>query len=158
MPCAASRSSRATRSARSTRSARPAARSAELDLLLEHDLALERPVHRALRGDLHEPLALIFGQLLWEAQRQVELRGRAALRRLVVDLALHVADVPALAHRVHLDGDRDARGEAHSEHLLRIWSRVVAALVLRLVDRERVVADHDPVLVAPVLPPGDRFS
>ena len=32
--------------------------------LLEHDLALQRAVHGALRGDLHEPLALVLRQLL----------------------------------------------------------------------------------------------
>src|SRR3954467_5765385 len=111
MPCVGWRSSRATRSARWTRSAPPAAPSAELDRLLEHDLALERAVDGALRGDLREALALLLGELLGEAHDHLKLRGRAALGRFVVHVHGHVADVPALPLGVHLDRDRGARGE-----------------------------------------------
>ena len=47
-------------------------RSAQLDLLLEHDLALERAVHGALGDDLHQPLALLLRQLLRQLHRQLE--------------------------------------------------------------------------------------
>src|SRR3954469_1109885 len=153
MPCAGWRSSRATRSARWTRSAPPAAPSAELDRLLEHDLALERPVNRALRGDLGEALALLLGELLREAHRHRELGRRAALGRLVVHVDLHVADVPALALGVHLDRDRGAGGEAHGEHLLRVRAAVGAAVRLRLVDGQLVLADAHGVLEALVAYP-----
>src|SRR4051812_38234703 len=147
----------ATVSGRSTRCGRPAPTSAELDRLVEHDLALERAVHRALGRDLHQPLALLLGELLGEAQDQVELGGRPSLSGLVLHLAFHVADVPALAPGVHLDGDRHARGEADGEHLLWVRPRVLAAVLLHLVDGERVSAHDDPVLVAPVLAPGGGF-
>ena len=47
----------------------PRARLSQLDLLLEHDLALERPVHRALGGDRHQLLALLLGELLGQLAR-----------------------------------------------------------------------------------------
>src|ERR1700710_2136817 len=92
-PCAPSTCRPATASAPSKRCARPAAPSAELDVLLEHDLALERPVHRALCGDLREPLALIVGQLLRQVHGHLELGGGAALGGLVVHVDRHLADV-----------------------------------------------------------------
>jgi hypothetical protein len=46
---------------------------------------------------------------------------------------------------VHLDRDRGARGKARREQLLRVWTFVVPALVDRLVDRQLVLADRDPV-------------
>src|SRR4051812_33695119 len=130
-----------------------AARLGQLDRLLEHDLALERAVHRALRGDLGQTLALLLRQLLGQPQRHLELGGRAALGRLVVDVHGHVADVPALALGVHLDRDRRTRGERHGQHLLRVRALVVTAVVLTLVDSQRVAAYRDRVLVTVVSDP-----
>src|SRR3954447_20061749 len=109
---AASTSSRAIPSARWPRSEK-------LELLVEDDFALERAVHRAARDDLHQPLALVLGQLLGQLHRDLEARGGAALGRLVLDVDADVADVPALAVGIHLERDCAARGEARCEQLLR---------------------------------------
>src|ERR671918_140916 len=122
----------------------------ELDRLLEHDLALERAVHRALSADLHQPLALIFRQLLWELHGHLEARERAALRGRVVHVDGYFADVPPLPLGVHLHRDRRARGEARGEQLLRARPAVLAALVARLVSGERVPTDLDLLLEPPV--------
>ncbi len=68
-----------------------------LDALLEHDLAVERAVHRALRGDHPQPLDLLLGEIVRQAQHQLELGRTAALGGRVLDVDLDVADVPALA-------------------------------------------------------------
>src|SRR3954469_20645788 len=46
-----------------------------LDTLVEHDLAVERAVHRALRGDDAQPLDLILAQGVGEAHDEVEAGG-----------------------------------------------------------------------------------
>jgi hypothetical protein len=46
---------------------------------------------------------------------------------------------------VHLDRDRGARGKARREQFLRVRTLVVPALLDRLVDRQLVLADRDPV-------------
>src|SRR3954451_2908414 len=114
-----------------------------LDTLLEHDLAVERAMHRALRGDDAEALDHLVAQRVGEAHDEVEAGRAAALGRRVVDADLDVADVPALALGVHLHRDRGARREARGEQLLRTGARVVAALVGGLVDRQAVFADLD---------------
>ena len=70
-----------------------------LNALLEHDLAVERAVHRALRGDHAQALDLILGQIVRQPHHELELRRAAALGRAVLDVHLDVADVPALALR-----------------------------------------------------------
>src|SRR3954452_4987464 len=141
VPCAAWRFSPATRSARSRRCARPAPGSPELERLVEHDLALERSVDGAFRGDLHEALRLLLGQLLGEAHGHRELGRGALLRGLVVHVDLHLADLPALALGVHLDRHRGTRGEARGEQLLGTRAVVAPSVVLRLPRRRVVCAD-----------------
>src|SRR5215210_8473298 len=48
-----------------------------LDTLVEHDLAVERPVHRALGGDHAQALDLLLAELLREAHDEVEAGGAA---------------------------------------------------------------------------------
>src|ERR671929_1241459 len=79
------------RSATSVREREP------LDTLVEHDLAVERAVHRALGGDDPQLLDLLVAQAVREAHEDVEARRAAALRRRVVARHLDAADVPALA-------------------------------------------------------------
>ena len=94
-----------------------------LNALQEHDLAVERAVHGALRGDHAQALDLLLGQVVGQAHDELELRRAAALGRAVLDVDLDVADVPALARRVHLHRDRRTRGEADGEQLLRARAR-----------------------------------
>src|SRR4051794_22994744 len=142
----ASRSSRATRSAHSTRCAPPGSGSPELERLVEHDLALERAVHGALGRDLHEPFRLLLGKLLRQADRHRELGGRALLGGFVVHVDHQLADRPALALRVHLDGDRRARGQARGQELLRARTLVGPTVVRRLVRGHVMRADLEVVL------------
>src|SRR3954471_10700462 len=72
-----------------------------LDTLVEHDLAVERAVHGALRGDHAQALDLLLAERVGKAHDQVEAGRAAALGRGVVDGVLDVADVPALALGVH---------------------------------------------------------
>src|SRR5205085_12433453 len=126
----------------------------DLDGLLEHDLALQRPVHRALRGDLHEPLALILRQLLGQRDDHAELGRRPALGGLVVHVHRHIPDLPPLALGVHLYRDRRTRRQARREQLLGTGTRVVAAVLLRLVGDDHVLADRAVVLEGSVLAAG----
>jgi hypothetical protein len=112
---------------------------------VEHDLTLERAVHRALGRDHLEPLDLLLVEVRGHLQHELELRGAAALGGRVVDVDREAAGVPPLALGVHLDGDRRARGERGGEQLLRARAEVVTARRLRLVDRERVIAGLDVV-------------
>src|SRR3954469_4133784 len=73
-----------------------------LDTLVEHDLAVEGAVHRALGGDHAEALGLVVAELLGEAHHEVEAGGAAAVGRRVVAGDLDAADIPALALGVHL--------------------------------------------------------
>mgnify|MGYP000701647973 CR=1 FL=1 len=72
----------------------------QLDVLLEHHLALEHAVHGALGADLHEALALLVGQLLREVDGHLEAGGGAALRGLVVHVDREVADVFAVQDEI----------------------------------------------------------
>ena len=101
--------------------------------LVEHDLALQRAVHRALGDDRHQLLPLLLGQLLRQLHVHLELRGRAALGGLVVHVHHHLADVPALAVGVHLHRDRAAGGQAGGQQLLRARAGVGPAVLLGLV-------------------------
>src|SRR3954451_11537809 len=148
---AASCVSRRTPSRSSRNRARPAGLAGEgdaLDPLVEHHLALEGAVDRALGGDDAQPLDLLLAQRVREARDEVEPRGTAALGRGVVAGDLDVADVPALALGVHLHRDRGARGQRRGEHLLRAGAGVLATLVRGLVDGELVVADPDDLAQA----------
>src|SRR5690349_24019959 len=77
-----------------------------LDTLVEHDLAVERAMHRALRGDDLQLRHLLVAEVRRQAQRERELRRAAALGGDVVAGDLDVAQIPALARGVHLDRDR----------------------------------------------------
>src|SRR5829696_5754255 len=57
----------------------------DLEPLLEHDLALERAVHRALGRDLHQARALFLGKLLGQLDHQLEAGRCPAVGGLVVD-------------------------------------------------------------------------
>src|SRR4051794_4260310 len=121
-----------------------------LDALVEHHLAVERAMHRALRGDDAQALDLIGAELLGEAHDELEARRAAAVRRRVVAGHLDASDVPTLAVRVHLHRDRGARGEAGGEQLERLGTGVASAHVGALVDRQLVAADLDRVAEAAV--------
>src|SRR3954471_10495391 len=116
-----------------------------LDTLVEHDLAVERAVNRALGGDHAQLLDLVLAQALREAHDDVEPRGAAAVGRRVVARDLDAAHVPALALGVHLHRDGGTGGEAGGEQLERLGARVGATDLGALVDRELVAADLDGV-------------
>src|SRR3954447_10381419 len=113
----------------------------------EHDLALERAVHRALGGDDPQALDLLGRHAGRQPQHEVELRRAPALGRGVLDGHLALGDVPPLAGGVHLHRDRGTRREAGREQLLRARRGVLPAVVLGLVGRHRVRADRDLVAV-----------
>src|SRR5919202_244060 len=98
-----------------------------LDTLVEHDLAVERPVHRALGGDDAQALDLLVRERLGQAQHKLEARRAPALGWGVLAGDFDAPDVPALARRVHLHRHGRARGEAGGEQLLRAGPAVVAA-------------------------------
>src|SRR5579871_156006 len=100
-----------------------------LNPLLEHDLALERTVDRALGRDHAKLFDLFLGEVVGKPHDELELRGAAALGLAVLGVDLDVADVPPLARRVHLDGDRRARGKAYREQLERVRTGVVSAVL-----------------------------
>src|SRR3954470_21106865 len=143
-PCtsSAAASPASRRTARSARASSVRERDA-LDTLVEHDLAVERAVHGALRGDDTQALDLVLAERVREAHDDVEARGAAAVGRRVVAGDLDAADVPALALRVHLHRDGGTGGEAGGEQLERLGSRVRPAHLGALVDRELVAADLD---------------
>src|SRR4051794_29215981 len=118
----------------------------ELDALVEHDLAVERPVDRALGGDLHQALDLVLLEAVREADDELEPGRAAALGGRVLAVDLHGTDVPALALGVHLERDRGARGQGSGQQLLGAGGDVVAARVEGLVRADVVVADADVVL------------
>src|SRR5918912_2260951 len=91
-----------------------------LDTLVEHDLAVERAVHRALGRDDAQALDLVLAQPLREPHDEVEAGRAAALGGGVVARDLYAADVPALALGVHLHRDRGARGERRREQFERL--------------------------------------
>src|SRR3954447_23551754 len=99
---AASAGSSRTRLRRSAHSSLGLGELDALDTLVEHHLAVERPVNRALRGDHAQPLDLLLREVRRQAQREAELRRAAALGGGVLRLDLDAPDVPALALRVHL--------------------------------------------------------
>src|SRR6185312_17176983 len=68
-----------------------------LNALLEHDLALQGAVHRALGGDHAELFDLFLGEVVREAHHELELGRAAALGRAVLSVHLDVSDVPSLA-------------------------------------------------------------
>src|SRR6185312_6425227 len=119
-----------------------------LDTLVEHDLAVERAVHRALGGDDAQALDLVLAQPLGEAHDEVEARRAAAVGRGVVARDLDAADVPALADRVHLHRDGRTGREAGGEELERLGPGVRSTDLGALVDRELVAADLDRVAEA----------
>src|SRR4051794_29107456 len=143
----AAASSASRRTARSRRATSVRERDA-LDTLVEHHLAVERPVHRALGGDDAQALDLVRAELVGEAHEQVEAGGAAALGGRVVAGDLDAADVPALALGVHLHRDGGARREARGEQLERLRAGVRTAHVGALVDRQLVAADLDGVAEA----------
>src|SRR4051794_17525773 len=137
---AASTGSRRTAASRPRSSAREAD---ALHALAEHHLALERPVDRALGRDHAQALDLLGAEVVGEAQDELERRGAAPVGRTVVAGHLDAAEVPALAHGVHLHRDGRAGREARGEQLLGAGPRVVASPVDRLTCGEVVVADLD---------------
>src|ERR1700750_499926 len=145
-PCtsSAAASSGSRRTARS-RCATSARERDALDTLVEHGLAVERAVDRALRGDDPQLLDLLLAELLGEAHDEVEARGAAAVGGGVVAGDLDAADVPALALGVHLHRDRGTGGEARGEELERLRARVRPTRVGALVDRALVAAYLDGV-------------
>jgi hypothetical protein len=112
-----------------------------LDTVVEHDLAVERPVHRALGGDDAQALDLLLAQPLREAHDEVEAGRAAAVGGRVVARHLDTADLPALALGVHLHRHGGTGGEARGEELERLRARVRATHLGALVDRELVAAD-----------------
>src|SRR3954451_1666421 len=121
-----------------------------LDTLVEHDLAVERAVDRALGGDDPQLLDLLGAELLREAHDEVEAGGAAAVGRRVIARDLDAAHVPALALRVHLHRDGRTRRERRGEQLERLGTGVGATDLGALVDRQLVAADLDGV-AEPVL-------
>src|SRR3954464_14805687 len=119
-----------------------------LDTLVEHDLAVERAVHRALGGDDAQALDLVLAEGVGEAHEQLEAGRAAALGGRVVAGDLDAADVPALALGVHLHRDGGARREARGEQLEGLGAGVRPAELRALVDRELVAADPDGVAEA----------
>src|SRR6478672_1219510 len=119
----------------------------DLDALVEHDLAVERTVDRALRRDHHEAVDLLLRESIGQADNEREARRTPALRRGVLALDLDRADVPALAVGVHLQRDGRTRGERDGEVLLRARRRVVTPGLTGLVGTDDVVADLEVVLV-----------
>src|ERR1700730_2657390 len=91
-----------------------------LDTLEEHDLAVQRAVDRALRGDHPEALDLLLGQVIGQTHDQLEFGRASPLCGAVLDLDLDPTDVPALARGVHLHRDRRTGCEADREKLLRV--------------------------------------
>src|SRR4051812_15464151 len=83
-----------------------------LDTLVEHDLAIEGAVHRALGRDDAQALDLLLGQRVGQAQDEAKAGRAPALGGRVLARDLDAADVPALARRVHLHRDRGAGGQA----------------------------------------------
>src|SRR3954451_17402973 len=116
-----------------------------LDTLVEHDLAVERAVDRALGRDDAEALDLLLAEAVGEAHDDVEAGGAPALGRRVVAGDLDAADLPALALGVHLHRHRRTRGQAGGQQLRRLGPRVRPAGVGALVDRQFVAADLDGV-------------
>src|SRR3954465_5738362 len=133
------------RSATSVREREP------LDTLVEHDLAVERAVDRALGGDDAQLLDLVLAEAVREAHEDVEARRTPALGRRVVAGDLDPADVPALALGVHLHRDGGTGREARREQLERLGAGVGSAHLGALVDRQLVAGDLDGV-AEPVFP------
>src|SRR3954469_17415280 len=121
-----------------------------LDTLVEHDLAVERAVDRALGGDDAQLLDLVLAEAVREAHEDVEARRTPALGRRVVAGDLDPADVPALALGVHLHRAGGAGRGASRAPLGRLRAGVGTAHLGALVDRQLVAADLDGV-AEPVL-------
>src|SRR5919202_7002346 len=121
-----------------------------LDTLVEHDLAVERPVHRALGGDDAQALDLLVAERVGHPHHDAKARRAAALGRRELARDLDAADVPLLARRVHLHRHRRARGQARSQQLLRARSPVGAARLRGLVDSQIVAAYPYDVAVTAV--------
>src|SRR3977135_1389033 len=122
-------------------------RADDLDALVEHDLAVERAVDRALRGDGHEAIDLLLREPIGEADDEREARRTPALRWGVLDVDLDRTDVPTLAVGVHLQRDGRARRERYGEVLLRARRRVITPGLAGLVGADDVFADLEVVLV-----------
>src|SRR3954471_5957643 len=143
-PAAASESRRTPR----RRSATSVRERDALDTLVEHDLAVERAVDRALGGDHPQLVHLVLAEALREAHDEVEPRRAAAVGGRVVARDLDAAHVPSLALRVHLHRDGCTGREAGGEQLERLRGGVGATDLGALVDRELVAADLDGVAEA----------
>ena len=115
-------------------------------MLVEHDFALEDPVHRALGGDDPQPLDLLLGEVVGELQHHGEARRAPAVGGGELGLDLHSADVPALVGGVHLHRHRRTGGEAGGQELQRVRPLVGAPEILPLVRRELMVTDADGLL------------
>src|SRR5215216_3801807 len=167
-PCTSS----AAASLASRRTARSACASSvrerdPLDTLVEHDLAVERPVHRALGGDDAQALDLLVAERVGQAHDDPKARGAAALGGRVLAGDLDASDVPVLARRVHLHRDGRTGGQARGQQLLWTWAGVGAARLRGLVDAQIVAADPHDMAVSvlttrgglhPVQPPALRYS
>src|SRR5919112_3893829 len=140
--------SSASRSAPRSRCATSVRERDALDTLVEHDLAVERAVHGALRRDHAQALDLLLAELLGEAHDEVEAGRAAAVGGGVVARHLDAADVPALALGVHLHRHGRTGGEAGGEELERLGAGVRSAHLGALVDRQLVAADLDGVAKA----------
>src|SRR6266536_4389230 len=164
--------SSAAASAASSRTARSACASSvrerdALDTLVEHDLAVQRAVHRALRGDDPQALDLLVAERVGEPHDQPEARRASALCGRVLARDLDAADVPSLARGIHLHGHRRAGGQAGGQQLLWTGTSIADTRLRGLVDAEVVAADPHDVPVAavtsrgclhPVQPPTPRYS
>src|SRR5436309_6100474 len=74
----------------------------QLEAIADLDLADQRAVDRALGRDRLQALELILCQLGGNLDHDLEARTAASLARLVIDVDLELAHLPAIALGVHL--------------------------------------------------------
>src|SRR5919199_508459 len=117
-PCTSSAAASAASSRTARRRCATSVRERDaLDTLVEHDLAVERAVHRALGGDDAQLLDLLPAELVREAHEQVEARRAAALGRRVVACHPAPAAPPPLAGALLPQRPRRTGGQAGREQL-----------------------------------------
>ena len=123
----------------------------QFDALLEHDLALQHAVNRALRADLHQALALVLGELL---RKSTVMRKRVGEPRWAGSYSTSTVTSPTsqplrLAYISMVIAVQEARLAASSSCGLGPESSPPSSL--RLVRHQRVATHLDGVSEAAVL-------
>jgi hypothetical protein len=108
--------------------------------------SLEDLGHWTAAGNLEQAMALFVSEVAIERDCPLELSSctRACTgMRHVVKFDLDLLERYLLAERIRANSHRRTGAESGQEQLERVWSRILAALLLALVGTEHVVTDRD---------------